>query len=153
MLMQARLEADRQRAELVDKAREEVHSLETKWQEDLDRERQAFLLDLRRRAAMEILAVARRTVADLAGTDVQQCAIRIFLEKFRSLDSDARMRFAQGALSIRSPFEFTEELSARLLLFLLLSLLFLGSLLLFGFLLGRFLFLLLLRESRRDSCG
>lgn len=114
MLTQARLEADKQRAELLDKAREEVHSRETKWQEDLDREQQAFLLDLRRRAAMEILAVARRTVADLAGTDVQQCAIRIFLQKFRSLDSDALMRFAQGALSIRSPFDLPDATRAEI---------------------------------------
>lgn len=114
MLAQARAEADRQRAELLDKAREEVHSLETKWQEDLNRERHAFLLDLRRRAAMEILTIARRTVADLAGTDIQQCAIRVFLERFRSLDSDARKHFAQGELFIRSPFELSDATRAEI---------------------------------------
>jgi len=114
MLAQARLEAERQRAELLDKAREEVHSLETTWQGDLDRERHAFLLDLRRRAAMEILAIARRTVADLAGTDIQQCAIRVFLEKFRSLDSEGRKRFDQGELSIRSPFDLPDAVRAEI---------------------------------------
>jgi F-type H+-transporting ATPase subunit b len=114
MLAQARVEADTQRAELLDKAREEVHSLETKWQEDLERERHAFVLDLRRRVALEILTIVRRTVADLTGTDVQQCAIRVFLERFRSLDSDGRKRFAQGELSIRSPFELSEATRAEI---------------------------------------
>jgi len=114
MLAQAKLEADKLHTELLDKAREEVHALESSWQEDLERERHAFLLDLRRRAAMEILTIARRTVADLAGTDVQQCAIRVFLEKFRALDSGARKRFAQGELSIRSPFELSEAARAEI---------------------------------------
>ncbi|HVP46436.1 MAG TPA: hypothetical protein VMT32_07630 [Bryobacteraceae bacterium] len=114
MLAQVRLEADKLHAELLDKAREEVHALENKWQADVDRERQAFLLDLRRRAAMEILTIARRTVADLSGMDVQQCAIRVFLEKFRALDSDARKRFTQGELSIRSPFELPEAARAEI---------------------------------------
>jgi len=114
MLAQAKLEADKLHTELLDKAREEVHALENKWQADVDRERQAFLLDLRRRAAMEILTIARRTVAGLSGMDVQQCAIRVFLEKFRSLDSDARKRFAEGDLSLRSPFELSDATRAEI---------------------------------------
>ena len=43
MLANARLEADKRRNELIEAAREQVRLLETKWQEDLDRERNAFL--------------------------------------------------------------------------------------------------------------
>lgn len=108
MLAQARLDAGRQHAEMLQKARDDVRSLETKWQEDLEREQQRFLLELRRRAATEILAIVRRVVADLASVDVQHCAVRVFLEKVRSLDDDARKNLVKGDLRIRSAFELSD---------------------------------------------
>jgi F-type H+-transporting ATPase subunit b len=109
MVAQAKREAEKQHAEMLEDARERVRSLETRWQEELDRERHAFLLDLRRRAATEIVAIARRAVADLACRDVQMCAIQVFLEKVRSLESAEWDRFAQGELSIRSAIELPED--------------------------------------------
>lgn len=114
MLEKARLEADKQQAEMLARAREQVHSLETKWQQELDRERKTFFLDLRRRGAMAILAITRRTVADLACLDVQQCAIQVFLERIRSLDHDVREVLARGPACIRSAFEIPEETRAEI---------------------------------------
>jgi F-type H+-transporting ATPase subunit b len=114
MLADARLNAEKQHAEMIEKARERGRSLETKWQEDLERERNAFLLDLRGRAATEILAIARRTVADLACLDVQQCAVQTFLEKLRLLDHDAWKSLGPGELLIRSAFELPEDTRAEI---------------------------------------
>lgn len=114
MLAQARLEAKKQHAEMLEKAREDVRALETKWREDLDRERSAFLLELRRRAATEILDITRRTVADLACLDVQECAVRVFLEKIRLIDEDARKSLTQGELLIRTAFDLPEETRAEI---------------------------------------
>jgi F-type H+-transporting ATPase subunit b len=108
MLAQVKLEVERQHAEMLERAKERVHSLEANWQEELDRERHTFLLELRQRAASEILAIARRVVADLASVDVQQCAVQVFLENIRSLDSDAREKLKNRELSIRSEFELSE---------------------------------------------
>lgn len=109
LLAEARLDAEKRHTELLEQAREQVHSLEMQWREDLDRERNAFLEELRRRAATEILTVARQAVADLACMDVQECAVRVFLEKIRSLDGDAWTSLSKGELSIRSAFELPEE--------------------------------------------
>jgi F-type H+-transporting ATPase subunit b len=114
LLAEARLEADRQHAAMIERAREHARSLETTWQQDLERERAAFLVELRNRAAAEILAIARRTVADLAGLDVQQCAVQTFLEKLRSLDLDARKRLGTGALVVRSAFELPDNTRAEI---------------------------------------
>jgi F-type H+-transporting ATPase subunit b len=114
LLAQARLEAEKQHAELVEKARGYARSLESAWREDLEQQRTAFLLDLRNRAAAEILAIARRTVADLASLDVQQCAVQTFLGKFRSLDRATCKRLGSNDLLIRSAFELPDETRAEI---------------------------------------
>jgi F-type H+-transporting ATPase subunit b len=114
MLAAARQEADRLHADLLNTARDQVHSLETKWQEDLERERETFLLELRERAAAEILAVARRVVADLAGADVQQCAVRTFLANLDAIGKDVRMNAANGELSVRSAVDLPEDSRAEI---------------------------------------
>ena len=86
MLADAREEADDQRDAMIQKARDSVRALETKWHEDLDREKAALLDEIRRRAAAEILAITRRALADLACADVEQCALQAFLDKLQSLD-------------------------------------------------------------------
>ena len=114
LLADAKAEAERLHAELLETAREHVHVLETDWQQDLDRERAAFLADLRQRAAAEILALARKTVADLACVDIQRCAVQVFLEKIRLLDRDAWKNLANGDLSIRTAFDLPEETRAEI---------------------------------------
>lgn len=109
LLAQAKTEAERQQSEMLAQAREHVRTLEEGWQQDLDRERNAFLVELRRRAGAEILALARQTVADLASVDLQRCAVQVFLEKIRSLDRDACQAFAKSELSIRTALDLPEE--------------------------------------------
>jgi F-type H+-transporting ATPase subunit b len=114
LLAQARLEAEKQQGEMIEKAREHVHSLETGWQEDLDCERNAFLADLRRRAASEILALAGKTVADLACVDIQRCAVQVFLEKLQALDRDACQNLRASELSVRTPFDLSDNTRAEI---------------------------------------
>lgn len=86
MLADARQEADRQREAMLQKARDSVHAMEARWKEDLEHEKDATLDEIRRRAAAEILAIARRALADLACADLDECAIHAFLAKLQTLD-------------------------------------------------------------------
>lgn len=113
LLAQAKREAEQQQAQMMAEARERVHALEADWQADLDRERNTFLADLRRKAAAEILALARQTVADLACVDIQRCAIEVFLEKIRELDAGTCQSLARGALTVRTAFDLPEALRAE----------------------------------------
>ena len=81
MLAEAKLEAGRLHTEMLERAREDVRTLETKWRNDLDRECNEFWLELRRRMATGILEITRRTLADLVCLDVQECAVKVFLEE------------------------------------------------------------------------
>jgi F-type H+-transporting ATPase subunit b len=114
LLADIRLDAEKQHTEMLEKAREQVCSIETDWEEALDRERNAFLADLRRRAAAEILALARRTVTDLACVDIQRCAVLVFLEKIRLLDRAATKCLVPGELSVRTAFDLSDELQTEI---------------------------------------
>ena len=69
----------------------------------------AFLDEVRRRAATEMLVVIRRALADLACADVQNCAVQVFLEKFGSLDVAALRDFASKELTLLTSAELPEE--------------------------------------------
>ena len=114
LLTEARRDAEKQHSDLIEKARQHAASLESEWDEDLTRERDAFLVELRRRAATEILALARRAVADLACVDLQQCAVRVFLEKIRDLDREACQKLGQGDLLVRTAMDLPEETRASI---------------------------------------
>jgi F-type H+-transporting ATPase subunit b len=102
VLAAAREDADRQRGEILTKARDDVKALETHWHHELEREKDAFLSDVRRRAATGILEVTRRALRDLASADVQGCAVSCFLEKLRTLDPALLRSVTSGELTVVS---------------------------------------------------
>lgn len=106
--------ADDKRRELFEIARASVRDLETKWHQDLDREKAAFLNEIRERASAEILSTARRAVADLAGTRIEQAAIDVFLEKLQSFDPNTLSSIAGPGFSVLSPTELPRELQGRI---------------------------------------
>jgi F-type H+-transporting ATPase subunit b len=115
MMAQARKEAEDQRAKLVEEARNSVRELERKWHEELDRERGAFFMELRTRAATEIVAVIRRALGDLSSSDLQESTVQVFLGKLGSLDV-ATLREVVGAKEqvVRSAVDLPEETRKRI---------------------------------------
>lgn len=114
LLAEAKQDAEKQHAAFVQQAREHVQGLEAKWQQELDRQRGEFLHELRRRSAAEILTVAGQAVADLACMDVQECAIRVFLEKIRLLNGDSCKSLAGGEILVLSALELSAETQAEI---------------------------------------
>lgn len=114
MIAQVKRDAAALRIEMTREARESVRTLESKWHEDLERERAAFLNEVRRRTATEILAVVRQALADLASSDVQHCAIEAFLEKLRSFDVAPLRDLANGELAVRTAEELPEEIREKI---------------------------------------
>jgi F-type H+-transporting ATPase subunit b len=114
LLTEAKLEAEKRYAEMLEKAHEDIRVLETQWREELERERSTLLLDFRRRVANEILGLTRRTVEDLTCLDVQECAVRAFLDKTHMLGDDVKSGLSQGDLLIRAAFDLPEETRAQI---------------------------------------
>lgn len=120
LMSQAQKQADEQRISMVQKARESVRRLEEEWREDLERERATFFKELRKRAAGEILTISRQALEDLASSDLQDSAVRVFLEKLRSADAATLRKLADGevrsamALPIETEREILNILAERL---------------------------------------
>ncbi len=114
ILSEVQTAADDKRRELFESARASARALETKWHQDLDREKVAFLNEIRGRASAEILSTARRAVADLAGTRIEQAAIDVFLEKLQSFDPCILRSIAGPGLSVLSATELPAELQGRI---------------------------------------
>jgi len=108
MLVRAHKEADEERAKLVQDARDTALEAERRWREELDREQKAFFQELRARAAVEVLTVIRRALADLSCSELQQCAIDVFLEKLRGLDINTLRELGTDGKQVRSAVEIPE---------------------------------------------
>jgi F-type H+-transporting ATPase subunit b len=92
----ARKEADRQKAELVQAARESVRALDARWREDLHREQAACFEEIRRAAGCVLVTIARKALADLAGVDLQRGAALAFVERMKSFDGAALKKVCGG---------------------------------------------------------
>jgi F-type H+-transporting ATPase subunit b len=114
MLLQAKQETDEEHKELIQQARERVRLLEGNWHQDLEREQAAFLDELRRRAAAEMLAIIGRALADLACADIQHCAVEVFLEKLRTLESATLRALSKGELTVLTPSDLAEETQRKI---------------------------------------
>jgi len=109
LLLQAQKAADQRKAELVNEARAAVEKTEAQWRDAVKQEKKAFVAQMKRESAKEILEVARQAVADLASTDLEQAAFETFLGKLNSFDG-ARLRdFAKDGLVVRSAAELSED--------------------------------------------
>jgi F-type H+-transporting ATPase subunit b len=114
MMAQGRKEVEDQRTKLVEEARNSVRELERKWRQDLDRERSAFFIELRARAATGILAVIRRALGDLSSSNLEQSTIQVFLDKLGSFDAAALRELGTKEQVIRSAVDLPDEARKRI---------------------------------------
>ncbi|SEM10616.1 ATP synthase F0 subcomplex B subunit [Syntrophus gentianae] len=86
MLNEAREAANRRQKEWMDSARGEVDSIRQRWVETVLQEKESFLESLRSRTGKQVYAIARRILADLADTVIEQKMIDVLIDRIRSLD-------------------------------------------------------------------
>ena len=116
--LRAELEALR-RAKLRE-ARDEVDELAARWRAAVEREREGFLVELRRRIADQLVDVARRALRDLADEALEARVVERFVERLDGLDTAQRAIFddaaaADGArVHVRTAFALSPALRTRL---------------------------------------
>jgi F-type H+-transporting ATPase subunit b len=112
MLDEAKEEADRKRKELTHKAREEVNQARQRWHQSVEKEKNAFLQDLRRMTVREVHAISRRALEDLADVDLEERLVDVFISRFNQLEKDKKDAILRGIreenkVGIRSGFELS----------------------------------------------
>lgn len=121
MLSRAKEEAEAARKELIKVARDQVETVRANWYEAIQREKEAFLQDLRQRAGKHIYAIARRVLEELANADLEAHIIRVFIERLGRLDEEERTALRESigdsgtmSVEIQSAFEIPTEMRQKI---------------------------------------
>jgi F-type H+-transporting ATPase subunit b len=114
MIDDAMKDADRQKTELLQTARQSVDAMEAKWRADLRREESVFFDEIRHEAATEILSIARRALADLASTEVEHGAVETLLGKLKKIDAVQWQKLSAHGLTVVSAQELPADLRLRI---------------------------------------
>jgi F-type H+-transporting ATPase subunit b len=85
ILADAQEEALAWKREIMQQAREEAEDSKARWEMAIEREKQTFLHELRRRAGEEVYAVARRALRDLADVDLERHIVDVFIKRLGSI--------------------------------------------------------------------
>lgn len=122
MLAQVKADVEQTQKELMQNVRAEVEQTQSRWQEVIQRQKDAFLRELRYRIAQQIQATIRLVLQDLADVDLEQQIIQVFIERIQNLDEEEKQAFFVDLTStpdakqvvVCSAFEIPEE--SRLLI-------------------------------------
>lgn len=122
LLGQARSQADQTRQDLLAKARADVDETQQRWYDTLNREKQSFLEDLRRRAGTHVYDTIRRIMHDLADAELEDRILAVFLDRLRQTETGrlqeihANLAAADnGGVVIRSSFALNALQQDRLI--------------------------------------
>ena len=120
LLSKATQEASAERQRLLDEARKAADALAAKRREALQSEAVTLNQALRRRTEQEVLAIARKALADLASTSLEEAMTGMFIRRLGAMDGKAKEAFvkalkaASGPMLVRSAFGLPEAQRAAL---------------------------------------
>lgn len=115
LLVTASAAAKAERERQLELVRKDAELLRSRLQQSLRDERQALSGEIIRRTRDEVLAIARKTLADLASTSLEESMSRAFVDRLRALSTEDRKLLgvaigaAAGAVVVRSAFELPAQ--------------------------------------------
>lgn len=120
ILARATQEAESTRHSLEDAVRRESEQMRKDWLKQVDDEKAAFLHDMRRRSADHVMALARRTLSELADTQLEEQVATAFARQIEHLEPHLHDRLAKasrqagGVIVVQSSFILNAEAQRRL---------------------------------------
>jgi F-type H+-transporting ATPase subunit b len=103
IMAQAKEQAEARRKELIEQARHEVDNLQAQWRSAIDREQKSFLHRLRQQVAQETYDLTRRTLQEVANTDLEERAIARFCDRLQRLEDEQRDRLREALQASEEP--------------------------------------------------
>jgi F-type H+-transporting ATPase subunit b len=120
LLSKATDEAKAERERLLDEARKAADALLAKRQEALRNDAHNLNQAISRRTQREVFAIARKALADLAATSLEERLGEVFTRRLREMDGSAKADFAEafqttsGPALVRSAFDLPAEQRATI---------------------------------------
>ena len=115
LLVTATAEAKAERERQLELVRKDADALRSRLQESLSNERQALSDEIIRRTRDEVLAIARKTLAELASVSLEESMSRVFMDRLRALSAEDRELLgaaivsASGTAVVRTAFELPAQ--------------------------------------------
>lgn len=91
------------RHQLTDEARHEIDGLRAKWRATLQADQKTLLKEIAGRVQQETFAIATKVLRDLAGKEIEEQIVEVFVRKLRRLNGAERKSIAALAKSSQSP--------------------------------------------------
>jgi F-type H+-transporting ATPase subunit b len=120
LLSKATDEAKAERQQLLDEARQAADALRAKRMQTLSTDTHNLNQSIIRRTQQEVFAIARKALADLATTSLEERMGEVFTRRLRALDGQAKEGFAKslkaasGPAVVRSAFDLPAEQRAAI---------------------------------------
>lgn len=120
MISDAEQEAEERKKELLQKARKEVDQKQKHWYESLQKQKQAFLNDLRVRTGKQVFDAVRKALKELADEDMEKHIITIFISRIHDLGKNEKKEFSQSLsqsnhkAKIRSRFKLSNSMKQKI---------------------------------------
>ena len=103
LLRKATDEAQAERERLLDEARQAAAVLQAQRQETLRNEEQNLHQAISRRAQQEVFAIARKALADLSGTSLEERMVAVFVRRLREMDGKVKAGLAEALKTATAP--------------------------------------------------
>jgi F-type H+-transporting ATPase subunit b len=103
LLAKATTDARAEGQRLLEAARQAADALSARRQTALSTDARNLNQTLRHRTTQEVFAIARRTLTDLAGAELEQRMVEAFAGRLRALDDKTKAELAGAAASAREP--------------------------------------------------
>lgn len=103
LLSKATDEANAERQRLLEEARKAAAAATAARQEALRNDAQNLSQALRRRTQQEVFAIARKALADLAATSLEDCMSEVFLRRLTAMDEAAKKALGDALKTAADP--------------------------------------------------
>lgn len=103
LLNKATEEAKAERQRLLDEARQAADALSARRQETLRNDAHHLNQAIGRRTQLEVFAIARKALTDLAGTSLEERMSEVFMRRLREMDEPTKADFAAALKSAAEP--------------------------------------------------
>lgn len=103
LLTKATDDANAERQRLIEAARQAADTLSARRQETLRNDASHLSQAINRRTQQEVFAIARKTLTDLAGANLEQRMSEVFTQRLRAVTGDARENLARALHTAGKP--------------------------------------------------
>lgn len=111
-------DAEQHRTQLIKQGREEATALAEAWKAAVNRDRQQFMAELKKRIGHEVLQIARKSLNDLTGCDLASLLAERFVARFSAMESaqqaSCRAAAEKSGILVRSAVAFDENIRRNL---------------------------------------